>query len=169
MMSYGIDVGRRRKVEQGHTNKESDVELELRDNGGIRLYTSRLSDAINSDAQAVFEAMAVGFTHELIALVEAASVECGYFGSWSLAFGATHLRGSVSFKMSEGWRGGTETAPYSEDVYKAAALTSYAELSARPGDVADRLVSGLLRGYSTRHIFLPALSTPVTTSDEPDE
>jgi hypothetical protein len=160
MSTYGIAAGRRLREGDGYTSHESDSELEILDDGGLRIYTSRLTSG-RDGVQLFFEAMAVALPHRLLALVEAAAAESGYFGNWALAFGATGLKGAYSFRLYEGWHQ-PEGSPYSEDVYQSATTTSYAEATAAPGAVVDRLVGRLLRGFSTRQYYLPALGQPPT-------
>jgi hypothetical protein len=130
-------------------------ELELRDNGGLRLYLSSLSRAGSSAApQLFFEVKAIGLAYRLVALAGAAAEESGYFGNWALAFGATGLRGSYSHFL------GSESYPYTDDVFTDSVVASYAELVQQPWEVVDNLVGGLLRGFNTRQNFLYALTAP---------
>ena len=158
MSTYGIGPGRRLRDEPGYTKRESDSELEIMDNGGLRIYTSRLTNG-REGVQLFFDAVAVALSHRLLALVEGVAAECGYFGNWALAFGATGLKGSYSHRLYQGWHQ-PEGSPYSEDTYRSATTASYAEVTSTPGVVADRLVGRLLRGFSTRQFYLPALSQP---------
>jgi hypothetical protein len=165
MSTYGIGPGRRLRDEPGYTKRESDSELEIMDDGGLRIYTSRLTDG-RQGVQLFFDAVAVALSHRLLALVEGVANECGYFGNWALAFGATGLKGSYSHRLYQGWQQ-PEGSPYSEDTYRSATTASYAEVTSTPGVVADRLVGRLLRGFSTRQFYLPALSPPTPAATTP--
>jgi hypothetical protein len=93
MMTYDIDRGRQPR--QLARVDVSAGELEIRDNGGLRIYLSSLSRAKSEDdPQLFFEVKAVGLAHRLVALAAGAADESGYLGNWSLAFGATGLLGS---------------------------------------------------------------------------
>lgn len=159
MSTYGIDVGRRRMTEVGYNDREYAAELEINDNGGLRIYTSRLSRRIRSDShQVVFEDMLVGLSHRLVELTKAAAIEANYYGGWVLGFGATGLLGTHPYRSQQDW--GSRTTPYGENLYQRTTLTSYADLTARPGPVVDRLIGGILRGFSSRQRYLPALIAP---------
>lgn len=159
LSTYGIAPGRLRQVEDNYNDRESAAELEVRDGGGLRLYSSRLSDAID-DTQMLFDATAVGLTRQLLALTKAVAEEGGYFGNWIVALGATGLKGTYSYRLSQGWGSG-QGVPYGEDIYKRASVISFAELTQHPGDIAGRLLGPLLRAYRSRSHFMAALSDPV--------
>ncbi len=148
---------------------ESLAELEVREDGGLRLFTSRLSYRNASAPPALkehllMEIAAVTFVRRLIALTLGVAEEAGYFGNWHLACGVTGLRGAYSFTQSRQWA--AEGSRYSEDGYQRAHLVTYADLRNRPGWIADRLVGALLRAFGTRGAFSPALSDPAPTPDQ---
>lgn len=155
--TYGIAPGRVRQNEEGYNDRESAAELEVGDDGSLRIYTSRLGDILDDGSHVVFESMAVGFTRQLIALTAAASEIGGYLGSWVLGVGATGMRGKYSYRQSQGW-GGHQGAPYGEDTYKRVVVASYADLLAKPGRLTANLVGPMLRAYRTRDAFEPALA-----------
>lgn len=159
MSTYAIDVGRIRRPDEGDPSRETAAELEVNDNGGLRIYSSRFSDSSNGGAQVLFESMAVGFTRQAIALAAAAADAGGYLGNWTIAFGATGLRGTYSYKHSQGWGGGQGPA-FGEESYKRATVVTYAQLSKTPGDLTTTLVGPLLRAYRTRNAFAAALTDP---------
>lgn len=142
---------------------ESLAELEVHEDGGLRLFTSRLS-YLNPPAppelneQLLFEIAVVTFVRRLIALTLGVAEEAGYFGNWHLACGATGLRGTYSYTQSRQWDSGSSR--YSEDDYRRSHTVTYADLRNRPGWVADRLVGALLRAFGARAVFAPALSDP---------
>ncbi len=165
LTTYGLKPGR--VLRSDSFDPESVAELEVHEDGGLRLFTSRLSDVIRSnsdqdpDAQVVFDAALVIYTRRLAAA--AAAEEAGYFGNWALAVGATGLSGCRSFTLSQNWisRSGDR---YSGDTYRRATVATYAELTRRPGQLADRLIGQLLRGFGTRQLLDAAL-----TDVQPDQ
>lgn len=75
---------------------EKAIELQVHENGGLRLFSSRLYDADRNgvfEEQVIIEYAAVVHTRRFLALVMAATEHAGYLGSWALAFGATGLKG----------------------------------------------------------------------------
>lgn len=157
MSTYLIQPGRQLHG-QAQPADASAAELEIRDDGGLRIYVSSLSRAREDGPQLFFEVKAIGLAHRLVALVAAAADESAYFGNWTLAFGATGLRGSHSFLRSEHWDDGSG---YTEDRYSESVIASYADLIKQPRTVVDRLVGGVIRGFGTRQFFLSALTDPV--------
>jgi hypothetical protein len=161
LTTHGIAPGRQRRG--GGSIDGSDAELEIRDNGGLRIYISSLSRARSEDGlQVFFEVKAIGLAHRLVALAAAAAEVSGYLGDWALAFGATGLMNSYSHFLSIEW---SEGSPYPDDVYTDSVVASYSDLVKRPWEIVDSLVGGLLRGFNTRQNFLYALTAP--TVDAP--
>lgn len=160
MSSYGIAPGRTRRLEEGFTDRESAAELEVYDNGGLRLFSSRFS-YIRDSSSLLFEAMAIGFTRQFLAITAAVADRGGYVGAWMLGFGATGLQGTVSHRLAQNMGSG---APYGEDIYRRVAVASYAELQAKPGTLTRKLVGPLLRAYGSRTFFESALTDAVPDS-----
>lgn len=141
----------------GTTSGDSLTEFEVDASGELRMYMSRLSAQRRSERTGqyrslCFESAAVIYVRRLCAIAFAAAEEAGYFGNWAIAMGATGLRGTSSFAMSQSvWEEGG--VPYIDDEYREGTLATYAELSKRPGAVTDRLVSPFLRGFGTRQLY----------------
>lgn len=129
----------------GRQNLESVMELQVHEDGGLRLFSSRLSRPDNtSDGQFIIHEAVVGNTYRFVALVTAAAAEAGYLGTWALAIGATALRG-LSVGGDE-WDFSGD-ARYDEDAYTRTTAASWAELSSAPGSVTKRLAGPLLRAF----------------------
>jgi len=158
MTTYGIAPGRRPREQDGFKNMESSGELELQDNGGVRIYTSRLSWTNPDGSRLLTDDAVVALAHRLIALTVGIAEEVGYFGNWALAFGARGLRDTYSSRLarSMGW---VDPRPFAEDAYERAVAASYADLTSQPRELVDQLVGSLLRGYGTRHLFLSSLKS----------
>lgn len=137
---------------EGSTEIDEDmVEMEVHEDGGLRLFMGRLSD-INSQANGdnqILELGAVIYARQLIALTAAAAEESGYFGNWILAAGATGLKGKYSHQFAAHYISERARQPYDADEYVRACLATYAELKQSPGQVAERLVGKLLRSLGT--------------------
>lgn len=113
--SYGLVAGR---TPRNDGVNELAGELEIRDNGGLRLYHSQLSRlGRDGSTRVLFEAVAVGSVRRFLAVVKASADVAGYYGNWSLAAGATRLEGCYSLATSGGW--GAEGPPLGEDIYGA--------------------------------------------------
>lgn len=86
--SYGLAQGRTRRNDGVN---ERAGELEIGDNGGLRLYHSQLSRPTQGGNRVLVEAVAVGSVRRFLAVVRAAAEGAGYYGNWSLAVGATGI------------------------------------------------------------------------------
>jgi len=102
--TYALAGGR---IPRTDVTTEHAGELEIRDNGALRLYSSRLS-ATHDGNRMLFESVAVGSTRRFIAIVTAAADVGGYYGNWALAVGATGLKGAYSHTATAGWGGSTQ-------------------------------------------------------------
>ncbi|MBP2707363.1 ATP-binding protein [Microbispora sp. RL4-1S] len=135
---------------------EDAIELQVHEDGGLRLFFSRLSTIPTNDSQEpmILPGAAVGHTRRFLALVFAAAEEAGYFGNWALAFGATGLNGLRAYTRNT-WPSGNR-ARYDEDAYTRTTATTWAELNKAPGTVTRRLAGGLLRALGVEDNFSSA-------------
>lgn len=141
---------------------EDAVELTVLEDGGLRLFFSRFSDAPGrgiSEEQMILDAAAVSCTRRFLALVLAASEHAGYFGNWALAFGATGLNGLHAVPSNSGFVF-KNLARYDRDAYTATTTVTWAELNQIPGTITRRLVGALLRALAVESRYNTALSDP---------
>lgn len=145
---------------------EDAVELQVHENGGLRLFFSRFSDAVRdgSPEQLILDVAAVEYTRRFLALVHAAGEQAGYFGNWALAIGATGLSGLRSFTGSQDFGRFGARARYDEDVYTETTEASWAELTKTPGAITRRLVGALLRALAAEERYESALADPIATT-----
>lgn len=88
--------------------QENAIELQILEDGGLKLFFSRLSDELRDDLteskqQVIIDAAAVNCTRRFLALTLAAAQRASYFGNWVVAFGATGLRGLPAHGMVMGF------------------------------------------------------------------
>lgn len=133
------------------------IELQVGDDGGLRIYSSRLSDEVNGQQQ-IFAAAPVVKTRRLLALVVAAAEEAGYFGNWALAVGANRLKGMGAYNSNHGMFG--PNAQYDADIYAETTTATWAELTATPGAITRRLTGPLLRALGVEQHFDKTLRDP---------
>jgi hypothetical protein len=143
------------------SNWEDIVELEVSEDGAIRIMMGRLSDALPPQdgaeaVQVLFDAAAVIYTRRLLGLVLEVADRAGYFGGWALAIGATRLRGLSAYDPSL-W---ASKSSFEDDTYERATIASYTDLVAQPGSLADRLLGRFLRKLSTYARYTQELSNP---------
>lgn len=133
------------------------ADLEVSEDGGLRLFMSRLSDE-DGKARVFFDPAVIIFVRRFLAVLEAAAEAGGYLGNWTLAIGITGLKGCKSYRMNKSSMRTSNELVYSGDVYERATEASYAELTSKHGGIADRLLGQLLRAFDTRRIYIEALT-----------
>ncbi|MFF5264589.1 helix-turn-helix domain-containing protein [Actinomadura viridis] len=145
---------------------EDAIELQVHEDGGLRLFFSRLSDVRGEgnkpDEQVIIEAGAVSNTRRFLGLVVAAGERAGYFGNWALALGATGLQGLRVAPSRHNWG---DNPTYDRETYTATTATTWAELDQTPGAITRRLVGPLLRALGTESHYHTALTAPEPDSD----
>jgi len=154
--TYALAEGR---TPRGDATSESAGELEIRDNGELRLYNSRLS-ATSDGNRMLFESVALGSIRRFLAVVKAAADVGGYYGNWALAAGGTGLKGCYSHAATAGWGGGAQGPALGEDVYRRSVTASYADLDRGPGALTERLIAPLLRALRTRERYGSVFADP---------
>ncbi|GAA2803053.1 hypothetical protein GCM10010441_29730 [Kitasatospora paracochleata] len=149
-----------RKYTPNPSTSEIALELQVHENGGMRLYSSRLSEALhsrpNSDEQFIYENAAVDLTRRMLVLIHSASENAGYFGNWALAVGVTKLRGLRIFPYHAPGSLPPE-ARYEEDTYQETSAVTWAELNSTPGEITHKLIGPLLRALDAEHLHTKLL------------
>lgn len=146
----------------GKYHDENALELRIFENGGLRLFSSRLSERINEETEdhLLYDHAVVGNTRRFLALVRQAAADAGYMGNWALALGITRLRGRspyTSVPRNHRAFAGMKNL-YDRDTYEQATETTWAELNEGPGAVTRRLAGSFLRTLAVEEFYDIALS-----------
>ena len=167
-LTYGLASDRSWSADDG-PSPEDVVELEVDEDGGLRIFMSRLSDSLQSadparSGERLLLAGAVTYARQFVALTAAAAEYAGYLGTWILAAGATGI-GSLPVHdyVLRGRTGPRQDA----STYLRATTASYAELIKQPGTVTERLIGRLLRATGTYGMYAGALADPPDPGQEP--
>ncbi|MEU8718339.1 hypothetical protein [Streptomyces sp. NPDC048663] len=158
--SSGLGPGRTYAPE-GRWGDEDVIELQLFEDGGLRLLMTRLSDSLseprNPDAteQVIFDSAAVVLTRQVLELLRLISEDVGYHGNWAMAVGANRLRGRRRYSRQSVFRSNQR---YSEDTYEETTGVTMAELREAQGAVTLRLLGPLLRSLDSQELFTEALA-----------
>jgi hypothetical protein len=154
-------TGDRTLTMTGGLSDEDVVELEIDEDGGLRIFMSRLSDSLEDrfadqpgSTQILFPSAAVVYARQFVALVAAAAERAGYLSTWVLAAGATGLQGVPVYDFR---RQGDPSPLYVAATYEQATRASYAELVRQPGAVTERLIGRLLRSLGVHSNYARAL------------
>lgn len=145
--SYAI-VGRRFQPQMNSVREESQLDLEVWDDGTVVLFCggaslSRSRGFPGDEQQYVHGIAVVVLTRVVLAIAAKLGSTAGYAGRWLLGAGLNNLRGRVTSYAYN--RPGMDFPPYIEDEYVQATEAVTAELLAQPGAVTTRLMYRLLR------------------------
>lgn len=151
----------RTHVADGSYGHENVLEVQLFEDGGLRLYMTRLSDGLRNhhgngeEEQVLFDVGAVLHTWYMLELIRLVSDDVGYHGNWAVAVGANRLRGRRRYSGQSHWPSNDR---YSADTYEESTGTTLAELGDAPGTVTRRLLGPLLRSLDSEELFAKALT-----------
>lgn len=151
----------RTHVADGSWGEEDVIEVQLFEDGGLRLFMTRLSDNPNRQAseheeeQVLFDAGAVIHTRHMLELIRLVSDDVGYHGNWVLAVGANRLRGRRRYSGQSYF---PSNYRYSADTYEECTGATLAKLRDAPGAVTRRLLGPLLRSLGSEELFTKALT-----------
>lgn len=163
LTSSGLGPGR--VLTDDGWDPESLAELEIREDGGLRVFLGRLSDHRDAQptVQMLFDSAVVLYVRQFLSLVAGAAEQAGYLSHWAVAAGATGLRGCRSYSLHQGaWSAGRKP-PYSGEVYRRGVIASRSDLVSGPGQLSDRLVGPLLRGLGVWQRYEAALTDQRST------
>jgi hypothetical protein len=146
--------------EPEHRFNEDALELELSEDGAVRLLTTRLSDQPREGAQALFAVMIPVLTRRVLSIAAAVADHCGYQGPWLLGVAATGIAGQAAWTEGYGLGYSNTRLAQDQDDYRATTTASYAELTQTPGAVTSRLVGRLLRSLSEAETFSAYTTDP---------
>ncbi|GAA0989181.1 hypothetical protein GCM10009555_072600 [Acrocarpospora macrocephala] len=127
---------------------EEVLELRFHEDGGMRLYYSRLSDRLDgSGQQAILDAVMVSYTRRFLALLTAVSERAGFYGNWALAVGANGLDGLSAMPTGSMSRFDT-LGTYDGDTYTKGVQVTWAELTSTPAAITRKLTGRFLRAIA---------------------
>lgn len=143
-------------------NQESMLDVEFREDGGIRFLAGRLTAEWGSRfsggqeverERVILDALAVTYGIRLAAWTALVGDASGYRGQWVLGLHGTDLRGLSSYRFRQNGIGWSERGEaYDADDYRESTVASHLELTERPQIVAERLVGRLLRALGVEHL-----------------
>lgn len=158
LATYGLRSGA--AVDEKELREQRAIELEVSEDGQIRIFCGRFSDRYYSggdEIHSLFDSAAIVLLRQLLGVVASVADRAGYLGAWGLGIGATGIKGLQSYESRKGfWDGPT----YQEDVYKRVTVANFADLIQAPGRITNALLGRLLRALATDRRFGDALHDP---------
>lgn len=133
---------------------EDALELEMSEDGEVRLLMTRFSDVLGSGSseQVLMLDVAPVLTLQVVRIASAVADHCGYFGPWMLGVAATGIAGLTA----------TNGRQLGQDVeeYRMVTTASTEELAQFPGFVTTRLTGRLLRALGATDRYRDLLVDP---------
>ncbi len=133
------------------------IDIEIRDGGGVRILSGRLTDHMRTDESMIFDGLAVAHALRLVHISKGVSVTTGYTGSWALGIAGNGLKGLRAYASPSGFE--SNGIPFDRDEYRQTTTAFTDELREQPQAVARRLVWPLLRGLGLRKKYGYELSS----------
>ncbi|WP_121258975.1 helix-turn-helix domain-containing protein [Nocardioides ferulae] len=163
-LTYGLSSAREPMVwGAGQPSIEDVVELEVTEDGAIRVLTTRLGDGIEGRGQVVFEDILPDLVRRTVSMASYVSDLTGYLGPWMFGVAATNIAGkpasgSARINLSTIGRFGTD-----QPEYRRYTEASRVEVQQSPGAVTERLVGRFLRsvGFENAPSIRPLLEDPI--------
>jgi len=128
------------------------LELEVDEDGRLRLFCGRGSDSLNG-GRFTFEDLIAGLTWRVIRAAGVVANKTMYLGNWDLGLAITNTRGMRSYDLGQiTWR--IEAAPFAADDYQATTTATYAELMDSRAAILERLVGRFNRALNNDQLPL---------------
>jgi hypothetical protein len=138
------DLGGPDKVVR-HVDVEGDLlDLEVNEDGGVRLFCGRASDNLRG-VEYVLDGLIIGLTKRLVLVAEAVATTTGWLGSWDFGIAVTGLRGRTSWALAKHHQDYL-AAPFSEDDYREMVRTTGERVVKDPDGIVTDLTGRLNRG-----------------------
>lgn len=146
MTSHGLAADRSLDPAEGSTIDL--FEVEISEDGEIRLFSGRLSDELRSEGgqQVIFDEMPVALVRQVIMMASHVAAVIGYRGQWLLGVAAVGIEGLRPYDDGASFfRGSAQGYSIGQGDYRSTAVASTEELESAPGALTRRLVGRLLR------------------------
>lgn len=144
---------------------EQFLEVEMSDEGTVRIAMGRLSDHLRGGGQVLLESALTTITRQTVDIAGKVSEHASYGGLWRFAVLAEGIAGLPAHLHGRGWGMGEVVVGADSREYLRTTQASTAEVLSAPWDVTGRLVGRFVR--SLRIAEMPevkaAISPPATT------
>jgi hypothetical protein len=133
-----------------HPIEEDDLlDLEVREDGGLRLFCGRASDTTGPGLTVLFPGLIIGLTHRVLVAARVIADQSGYLGGWSVGVALTNMQGLPP------WTGtrfslGAEGAAFSEPSYRQVTHCTLEEIETESRTVCHRLLGRLQRALNVQ-------------------
>ena len=130
----------------GSPLQEKDLlDVEVREDGGIRLFAGRVSDSRNG-TRFVIMPLVGGLLWRTLHMAKLIAEKTGYVGSWQIGVGMTSLKGTIVSTADPLY----EPIRFSENGYEAFGVVTFAQLEKGPDETVERLLGRFGRAMTGR-------------------
>lgn len=138
-----------------HQDESEVLELQVNENGGLRLFCARATDVFGRDGVVVIlDSLVFGFVWRVTDWARAVAEQTGFVGNWRFGIALTRIAGARSPLITRAvFR--ARDASYEDDEYNAWTEATYAELAGDLVPIVERLVGRLNRALSNTSEPLP--------------
>ncbi len=163
--SAAMGPGRSIVDEPGYDGEEGLLDVELREDGGVRLVAGRMTmqyggSRLGAPTAVIVDSVAVAYSRLLAHWAAAMGERSSYYGSWVLGIAATRLAGLPSAAVLDGGLRFGTWPTWDQDDYREITTATHTELQQQPWAVASRLAGRMVRALGTAHRYGNALSPP---------
>ncbi len=152
--STSLPQNRRPDVNDDQTHEKDMLELEINEDGSVRLFCGAGS-AYQNNVRVLFPELIAGLTWRALEATATVAKTARYYGPWDLGLGLSNMRNVQAFPPHRGPR----SAPlYSKDEYRQTARVTYEQLTGDRDALLHRLV-----GRLARSLVIPFGIAEVTT------
>lgn len=160
-LTYNLTTTREpAQLHDDRSPSEDALELEVTEDGAVRVMTTRLGDdAGNGRGQVVFEDVLPDLARRTIGIAAAIADLTGYLGPWMLGVAATNLAGKSAYGSGRVNISSIGTFGTDNHEYRRYTKASATELHQTPGALNERLVGRFLRsvGFDNAPSIRPML------------
>lgn len=157
--------GRTYKVASSWTDETDLLDIEFREDGGIRVLMGRMTDTWrqgqDGGVQVIADGLAVAYALRVVIWARDLGERVGYRGPWTFGVHAHGLRGLLSSVSIDDWRRyDSDTQAYDADEYRQVTTAQHEEMLSAAGHIAYRLVGRLIRGLGSDRKYSVSLTSP---------
>lgn len=156
-------LGTNRTLDMSGYDAESFIEVEISDEGTVRVMTGRFSGTLD-DNEVLFETMLPVLTRQTIDIAGKVAEHANYGGAWHFAIVATGIAGLPAHLRGRSYAHAGRHVGADTDRYERATTASTHEVLEEPWGVAQRLAGRFVRslGIETNQHVLEVLDAPTT-------
>lgn len=151
-------ASRGRRLDSDRT-EENAVDIEFREDGGIRVFMGRMTPTWGQGPAIVADGLAVAYARRVVTWAVEYGELFNYSGAWGLGIAANGLQGLSSSLTRERHYDGPV---YDRDTYRSITTATRQDMTLTPWQVADRLVGRLVRGLGTESYYSADLQPPAS-------